>query len=102
MARASFCCAETPTTGKTACSMVGKPQTPTWCGFPRRAAMRISSCRLGVRADRISPAKRRSEEHTSELQSRLHLVCRLLLEKKKDKRHTRHTCVITTVNDGPR
>src|SRR5256884_5098501 len=30
----------------------------------------------------------RSEEHTSELQSRLHLVCRLLLEKKK---HTRFT-----------
>src|SRR2546429_4404325 len=28
-------------------------------------------------------AYRRSEEHTSELQSRLHLVCRLLLEKKK-------------------
>src|SRR2546422_8466170 len=31
-------------------------------------------------------ARERSEEHTSELQSRLHLVCRLLLEKKK-KRH---------------
>src|SRR2546422_5360692 len=30
---------------------------------------------------------RRSEEHTSELQSRLHLVCRLLLEKKKKKVH---------------
>src|SRR3989449_5215035 len=30
----------------------------------------------------------RSEEHTSELQSRLHLVCRLLLEKKKKKRLT--------------
>src|SRR2546422_6159474 len=29
------------------------------------------------------PRIRRSEEHTSELQSRLHLVCRLLLEKKK-------------------
>src|SRR2546422_5758758 len=29
----------------------------------------------------------RSEEHTSELQSRLHLVCRLLLEKKKKKKH---------------
>src|SRR2546422_6098386 len=29
--------------------------------------------------------KFRSEEHTSELQSRLHLVCRLLLEKKKKK-----------------
>src|SRR2546429_7308988 len=29
----------------------------------------------------------RSEEHTSELQSRLHLVCRLLLEKKKKNNH---------------
>src|SRR2546422_3531026 len=33
----------------------------------------------------------RSEEHTSELQSRLHLVCRLLLEKKKNV-----SCVCTT------
>src|SRR5687768_18283701 len=32
-----------------------------------------------------APARGRSEEHTSELQSRLHLVCRLLLEKKKKK-----------------
>src|SRR2546422_5263403 len=32
----------------------------------------------------------RSEEHTSELQSRLHLVCRLLLEKKKKKPCTLH------------
>src|SRR2546422_4864018 len=31
-----------------------------------------------------APATIRSEEHTSELQSRLHLVCRLLLEKKKN------------------
>src|SRR2546429_6219533 len=31
------------------------------------------------------PRHLRSEEHTSELQSRLHLVCRLLLEKKKKK-----------------
>src|SRR2546422_2438169 len=30
-----------------------------------------------------NPVELRSEEHTSELQSRLHLVCRLLLEKKK-------------------
>src|SRR2546422_7564139 len=30
-------------------------------------------------------ARDRSEEHTSELQSRLHLVCRLLLEKKKNR-----------------
>src|SRR5687768_17858940 len=34
----------------------------------------------------ISYSIARSEEHTSELQSRLHLVCRLLLEKKKNKR----------------
>src|SRR2546429_6240901 len=32
---------------------------------------------------RIQHLDQRSEEHTSELQSRLHLVCRLLLEKKK-------------------
>src|SRR2546429_9900629 len=32
---------------------------------------------------KASIAEKRSEEHTSELQSRLHLVCRLLLEKKK-------------------
>src|SRR2546429_3946948 len=31
----------------------------------------------------LIPSHARSEEHTSELQSRLHLVCRLLLEKKK-------------------
>src|SRR2546429_6746361 len=36
--------------------------------------------------------RRRSEEHTSELQSRLHLVCRLLLEKKKK---TNNTSLIT-------
>src|SRR2546422_3169647 len=33
--------------------------------------------------------EKRSEEHTSELQSRLHLVCRLLLEKKKKKKKKR-------------
>src|SRR2546422_6790045 len=40
-----------------------------------------------VRANRRREG-RRSEEHTSELQSRLHLVCRLLLEKKKKKKYT--------------
>src|SRR2546422_10016144 len=34
----------------------------------------------------------RSEEHTSELQSRLHLVCRLLLEKKKQTRSLSRFC----------
>src|SRR2546422_7645913 len=37
---------------------------------------------LHLRAAQLR-VRRRSEEHTSELQSRLHLVCRLLLEKKK-------------------
>src|SRR2546422_7613815 len=36
---------------------------------------------------RIFACPSRSEEHTSELQSRLHLVCRLLLEKKKNRRY---------------
>src|SRR5205809_4629871 len=39
----------------------------------------------GARDARARAHARRSEEHTSELQSRLHLVCRLLLEKKKNK-----------------
>src|SRR2546422_6120977 len=38
---------------------------------------------LACIAAQFSRAEVRSEEHTSELQSRLHLVCRLLLEKKK-------------------
>src|SRR3989449_6013555 len=38
---------------------------------------------LGLFGIRIPASLTRSEEHTSELQSRLHLVCRLLLEKKK-------------------
>src|SRR3712207_8084842 len=43
-----------------------------------------------TRAGKVAPprelAKKRSEEHTSELQSRQYLVCRLLLEKKKQNR----------------
>src|SRR2546422_2252373 len=37
-------------------------------------------------SDKAAVDGTRSEEHTSELQSRLHLVCRLLLEKKKNRR----------------
>src|SRR2546429_2894050 len=39
--------------------------------------------RVGHLAPQVQKQVQRSEEHTSELQSRLHLVCRLLLEKKK-------------------
>src|SRR2546422_4965021 len=38
----------------------------------------------------------RSEEHTSELQSRLHLVCRLLLEKKKKHKHATQLTITQT------
>src|SRR3712207_8665134 len=38
--------------------------------------------------DRRGPTDWRSEEHTSELQSRQYLVCRLLLEKKNNNNHT--------------
>src|SRR5260370_9897162 len=44
----------------------------------RRAAV------LAEREQAVEAAVERSEEHTSELQSHLNLVCRLLLEKKKD------------------
>src|SRR2546429_7085827 len=40
----------------------------------------------------LTPRVTRSEEHTSELQSRLHLVCRLLLEKKKKTTYSSHIC----------
>src|SRR2546422_4041324 len=43
--------------------------------------------RLGVEVIDVY-FQHRSEEHTSELQSRLHLVCRLLLEKKKNTKNT--------------
>src|SRR2546422_8286776 len=50
-----------------------------------------------LRPGMTGPPRGRSEEHTSELQSRLHLVCRLLLEKKKksDNTHSMHTLYST-------
>src|SRR5690348_17851413 len=43
-----------------------------------------------------SPPWARSEEHTSELQSPVHLVCRLLLEKKKTEKQQEHRIRCTT------
>src|SRR3712207_8675124 len=61
--------------------------------LPRRGAPdhlhherdRVAQCQAAPRraSARALPARRRSEEHTSELQSRQYLVCRLLLEKKQ-------------------
>src|SRR5687768_18237919 len=54
-----------------------------------RSASRSTATTSTPSSGRRSRSSRRSEEHTSELQSRLHLVCRLLLEKKKQKKqHT--------------
>src|SRR5438034_4978385 len=73
--------------------------------YPRRSASVASAMSTSRRfssgmsdtpmRERLTgPSLYRSEEHTSELQSHSDLVCRLLLEKKKDKRqkHTRRTC----------
>src|SRR5207244_9167288 len=63
-----------------------------------RARLPFRSCRCAARS-RADRDRSRSEEHTSELQSPDHLVCRLLLEKKKNthtKEHKRDTQVTTT------
>src|SRR5699024_11707414 len=83
------------------------PIYPAWCSLPIAASVKywyLSRMSMGVSMKRISSFRssavkiaRRSEEHTSELQSRFDLVCRLLLEKKK-KNRTRNT---TTVHASP-
>src|SRR2546422_6898449 len=74
--------------------MIRRPPRSTL--FPYTTLFRSSSTTSGIRArwrsrsskvgveDHLRWRLHRSEEHTSELQSRLHLVCRLLLEKKKN------------------
>src|SRR5256884_6748850 len=64
---------------------------------PASVALQSNMSKLGSGRRIVRPGSRkarharsipsRSEEHTSELQSRLHLVCRLLLEKKKNQEH---------------
>src|SRR3712207_7434258 len=51
----------------------------------RRRHRRSSGARAAGRRGAVERVAARSEEHTSELQSRQYLVCRLLLEKKKKK-----------------
>src|SRR5687768_17845422 len=62
---------------------------PIWLTLRRSDSISASasaraSASSAVGSSVSSANSRRSEEHTSELQSRLHLVCRLLLEKKKN------------------
>src|SRR3712207_7162899 len=58
-----------------------RPVAPAAPGDRRRHPARLEG------AGPLPPAPLRSEEHTSELQSRQYLVCRLLLEKKKNNSH---------------
>src|SRR2546422_5469753 len=65
------------------------PAAPASYAWSAKSALR-APCSAASRCPRprrtaaaATARRRRSEEHTSELQSRLHLVCRLLLEKKK-------------------
>src|SRR3712207_6901531 len=57
-----------------------------------RTALSVTACRMRRIRDAPSAERTasRSEEHTSELQSRQYLVCRLLLEKKKNKHTQSH------------
>src|SRR2546422_2130206 len=54
----------------------------SWSG-DKRSPVRARTIARAASASVNAEVTSRSEEHTSELQSRLHLVCRLLLEKKK-------------------
>src|SRR6266536_2875073 len=68
--------------------MIRRPPRSTL--FPYTTLFRTGVCRcqsVSARAGALNhDGKSRSEEHTSELQSRVELVCRLLLEKKKKTR----------------
>src|SRR2546429_7361541 len=68
------------------------PRCPHGSATRRR---RSSSCECLPRS-----ARRRSEEHTSELQSRLHLVCRLLLEKKNNMQYSQTSFAEETTSPG--
>src|SRR5207237_10907138 len=61
------------------------PYTTLFRSFRRRQPLRYATRDCAFRAERAGFRNARSEEHTSELQSHLNLVCRLLLEKKKNK-----------------
>src|SRR3712207_7297246 len=68
----------------------GSPGRPLACPPRGPAANERTQLCPWRRTNSLRPAaarRTRSEEHTSELQSRQYLVCRLLLEKKKKKNH---------------
>src|SRR5258707_3623086 len=62
-----------------------KPSTPFWVLILAEPIFALALFNSISRPRRTFRRQKRSEEHTSELQSRQYLVCRLLLEKKKNK-----------------
>src|SRR5690348_17608562 len=66
------------------------PYTTLFRSPPRPTGSLRSRMPAPCRRARWPPRRSRSEEHTSELQSPVHLVCRLLLEKKKKKPNRQH------------
>src|SRR2546422_6489214 len=77
--RGAGCPPSGPAAGRSTTSR-RSPVLPMWA-----VAGRAGRCARGTLEAARARLAGRSEEHTSELQSRLHLVCRLLLEKKKKK-----------------
>src|SRR5216683_5711267 len=72
--------------------MIRRPPRSTLFPYTTLFRSQIGPCaRLGRARRRWPRAELRSEEHTSELQSRSDLVCRLLLEKKKKNLNKRNT-----------
>src|SRR5258708_24160286 len=67
------------------------PEWRTWMSVHEKVMGRLSELKGMLRAKHLKD--KRSEEHTSELQSPDHLVCRLLLEKKKKKKY----CITSSV-----
>src|SRR2546426_2746033 len=65
----------------------GSQESGSESRWVRRSHVTTAPCPSGNPLDRSAP---RSEEHTSELQSPCNLVCRLLLEKKKQKEQANH------------
>src|SRR5258706_6440355 len=65
--------------------MLGNQDLARACGLPKSTVSRLTNTltKLGY----LVYVEDRSEEHTSELQSLTNLVCRLLLEKKKQNKH---------------
>src|SRR5690625_6791861 len=76
-----------PSSGSNSKVVVVVPRSPVVCSPSHSMTMRRGGSAATTRTGK-TPG--RSEEHTSELQSRGHLVCRLLLEKKKKQNTVKH------------